>query len=53
MADDEQERVTAALIVLACYGVPTDIQEVFVYGNPHRSIKPGALQAVLRNLDDQ
>lgn len=44
--------VTAALVMLAKYGVPTDIQECLVSGRAHgpHPIKPGALAAAMLAL---
>lgn len=35
--------LTAAVTSLAEHGVPPDIQELLIYGNPNRGIVPGAL----------
>lgn len=43
----EETDLVKALVVLARKGVPTDVQELLVGGNPSRGIPPGALQAVL------
>lgn len=41
------EREAAALVVLAQRGVPPDIQELLVRGNPQIGVAPGALRAAL------
>lgn len=37
------ECAAAALVALAEHGVPTDVQELLVYGNPRLGVKPNAL----------
>jgi hypothetical protein len=49
MTDDDVPDLVAALMILADHNVPPDVQELLLYGNPSRSIPPGALQAVLSN----
>lgn len=39
--------LVAPLMALAKAGIPTDIQELLVQGNPMRGIAPGALAAAL------
>lgn len=39
---------TAALMALAEAGIPTDIQELLIHGDPSRGIPPGALKAALK-----
>jgi hypothetical protein len=46
--DDSLTAATAALVTLAEKGIPTDIQELLVYGNPERGIAPGALSAAIK-----
>lgn len=41
------DAVTAALIALVRRGVPADVQELLVYGDPHQGVPPGALAAVV------
>jgi hypothetical protein len=47
------ERVAAALVVLARYNIPTDIQELLVGGNPSRNVAPGALAAAIEATVDE
>lgn len=47
------DALTAALVVLARYNVPPDVQELLVQGNPMRDIRPGALAAALTQLSEQ
>lgn len=51
MDNAELEMASAALIALTDHGIPPDVQELLVYGNPELGIAPGALskavQAVL------
>lgn len=42
------EAAAAALIVLARFNVPTDTQELLVFGNPDRGVPPGALSAAIK-----
>lgn len=46
-AEDMRAKEAAALIVLAKFNIPTDVQELLVHGNPMRSVAPGALRAAL------
>jgi len=39
--------VAAALVELAAFNVPPDVQEVLLVGDPSRRIKPGSLEAAL------
>ena len=41
--DPELDAACAALAVLTEFGIPPDIQELLVMGNPKMGIKPGAL----------
>ena len=41
------EQLLLALRALAEAGVPTDVQELLLYGNPDRSVKPNALERAL------
>jgi hypothetical protein len=51
MTDEEvNEAACAALIVLARYNIPPDVQELLIRGNPNRDIRPGALGAAIRTL---
>jgi len=43
---------TAALVALAEAGVPTDVQELLIHGNPARGIPPGALKAAIKAAKD-
>jgi hypothetical protein len=49
MTDDREAALslTAALVILASFNIPTDIQGLLIGGDPNRHIRPGALQAVL------
>lgn len=47
------DALTAALVVLARYNVPPNVQELLVQGNPMRDIRPGALAAALTQLSEQ
>ena len=44
----KRDRLVAALVVLAEHGIPTDIQDLLVSGDPMRGIRPGALHAAIR-----
>ena len=46
--DPDIEAATAALMVLAEYGVPFDIQELLVYGTARLGVPPGALIAAIK-----
>lgn len=39
--------ITAAMVALANRGLPTDVQELLLRGDPARGVRPGALQAAL------
>lgn len=41
------EAAAVALLKLAEYNIPTDVQELLVYGNSDRGIRPGAFVAAL------
>lgn len=49
-ASDEKDMplLVKALVILARRGIPADIQELLVQGNPSRGVAPGALDAVLQ-----
>ena len=40
----QRDRLVAALIVLARYGVPADIQEMLVMGSTNLAVAPGAFE---------
>jgi hypothetical protein len=40
-------RLTNALVALALYKIPTDVQELLLRGDPARKIPPGALAAAI------
>lgn len=42
-----REQLIAALAALAKAGVPTDVQELLMYGNPDRNVRPRALESAL------
>jgi hypothetical protein len=44
---DLVERVTAAIVALAHHGIPSDVQELLLHGNPTRGIRPKALHAAI------
>lgn len=46
------EVLTAALLALAQHGIPPDIQELLLAGDPTRGIAPGALRAALDAVED-
>jgi hypothetical protein len=46
----ELEMATAALVALAEHGIPSDIQELLVLGNPDYGIAPGALSKAVRAI---
>ncbi len=46
--DVDRIAASAALLVLAEYNIPPDIQELLVYGNPRLGVKPGALSAAFK-----
>jgi len=41
---------SAALVALAEHGIPADLQELLVYGNPDRGISPGALSKAVQAI---
>lgn len=47
MNEKDADAIVAALTVLAHYGVPTDVQELLLRGNPDLKCRPGALAAAL------
>ena len=46
-SDQDRDAATAALVALAADNIPTDIQELLVYGNPDRGVRPGALSRAI------
>lgn len=44
----DEEMLTTALLVLVEFGIEPDIQELLIYGNPARRVRPGALKAAMR-----
>lgn len=44
----EIELAAAVLIALAEHGIPPDIQELLVVGNPMRGIAPGAITKIIK-----
>ena len=42
------EAAAAALMELTVRGIPHDVQELLVHGNPHLGVSPGALSAAMR-----
>lgn len=45
--ENNMDDVAAALVSLADSGIPSDIQELLVHGNPSRGIPSGALYRAL------
>lgn len=43
----QAEHLAAALVILTEQGIPADVQELLVNGNPDRGIPPGALGKAL------
>lgn len=43
----QAEQIATALVGLAEHGIPADVQELLVRGDPARRIPPGALSKVL------
>lgn len=41
------EAAVAALLAMATHGVPPDIQELLIHGNPDMHVRPGALAAAI------
>ena len=41
------DKLTAACVALACHGIPTDVQELLIQGDPMRGIPPGAITHAL------
>lgn len=39
---------TAALVALAEGGIPADVQELLIHGNPAMGVPPGALKAAIK-----
>jgi hypothetical protein len=50
--DDSKEMyaAAAALSALTKHGIPPDVQELLVYGNPSRGIEPGALSETVKAI---
>lgn len=46
--DVDTEAAIVALLTLAKFNIPPDIQELLVQGNPERNIPPGALSAAIK-----
>jgi hypothetical protein len=51
MTTDREAAETAALVILARENIPGDVQELLVYGDPERGIRPGALRRALLAAD--
>lgn len=47
MPTRQLEAAAVALLKLAEYNIPTDIQELLIQGDPMRGIRPGAFVAAL------
>lgn len=48
LRDPDLDAATAAVVALAEHGVPVDIQELLVRGNPAIGVRPGALLAATK-----
>lgn len=48
LRDPDLEAATAAIVALAGHGIPVDVQELLVSGDPSRGIRPGALSAAFK-----
>ena len=49
MTKDKDLDVTEALLALAHFNIPPDVQELLVHGNPDREVPPGALEAAMQS----
>ena len=52
MTEINDTHLVNALLVLTKCGVPPDIQELLIYGDPERKIAPGALNKMLQNFEE-
>lgn len=50
LEDIELEMEVAALMALAEHGIPSDIQELLMYGSKRQGIAPGALRKAVKVL---
>ena len=48
--DPELDAACAALTVFSEFGIPPDVQELLVMGNPKMGIKPGALSKAVKAI---
>jgi hypothetical protein len=48
MSDADLEAAAAAVMELMVRGIPIDVQELLVRGDPKRGIAPGALSAAFK-----
>lgn len=46
--DEDLAAASAALLSLVESNIPPDIQELLIYGDPERGIRPGALSRVVK-----
>lgn len=46
--DPDVNASVAGLLALAEHGIPVDVQELLVHGDPSRGIRPGALSACIK-----
>lgn len=46
--DTDLRAAVAALIALSKHNIPPDVQELLIYGNPDRKIRPGAFRAAMQ-----
>jgi len=50
MTVDRYDAAIKVLTALTTHGIPPDVQELLVYGNPSRGIAPGALRKAIEAL---
>jgi hypothetical protein len=50
MTDDRYDAAVKVLTILTTHGIPPDVQELLVYGNPSQGIAPGALSKAIAAL---
>lgn len=46
----DTKAATTALLILSQHGIPVDVQELLIYGNPRLGIAPGALSKVVKAI---
>lgn len=47
MREISENQLVCALMALVKAGVPSDVQELLLHGNPDRGVKPNALERAL------